>query len=178
MPNPLGAGFIRGDEDIAKVEAAVADPRGSGKIDRTGKLRQKWQRQIEGRRRVVPHRHVERFGGDIFLGAVGDRPFNTRGDRFDDRRVEEAGIGRARQLVSKRLRLLGGHIEPEHLDRDQTIARRFVGAKDGTERANTNLMQDPERSECRGWSERSRVVSGHSWGGTKKCSTDSFHARS
>jgi hypothetical protein len=29
-------------------------------------------------------------------------------------------------------------------------------------------MQDPERSERRGWSEGSRIVSGHSTGGIKK----------
>jgi hypothetical protein len=76
--------------------------------------------------------------------------------------MKQARIGGARQLVSKRLCLLRRHIEAEYLDRYQTIARRLVGAKDGTKSANTNLVQDPEWSERGRWSEGSRIVSGHS----------------
>ena len=66
------------------------------------------------------------------------------------------------QLVGERLRLLGGDVEPEHLDGDQTIARRFIGAKDGTKRANTDLMQHPEGAEA-GGGECGWVVSGQGY---------------
>ncbi len=81
--------------------------------------------------------------------------------------MEEAGVGRASQLIGERLRLLWRHIETEDLDGNQTVARRLVRPEHRTQRANTNLMQDPERSECRRWSERGRIVSGHSGDGQK-----------
>ena len=86
--------------------------------------------------------------------------------------MEQAGISGFRQLIGKRLCLFRRHIEAEQLHRNETVSGRFVGTKDGTERADTNLMQDPERSKCRRWSEGSRVVSCHQGGGPKKCSTD------
>src|SRR3954452_14064192 len=81
--------------------------------------------------------------------------------------MEQTRIGRSRQFVGERLRLFGGHIEPEHFYGDKAIACGFVSTEHRTQRANTNLMQDPERSECRWWSEGSRVVSGHSGEGRK-----------
>ena len=85
--------------------------------------------------------------------------------------MEEAGFGGARQLVGERLRLLGRDVEPEHLDGDQPIARRLVGAEDGTERANANLMQHPEGAERWRAARMRRVVSGqrrNSSGGIEK----------
>ena len=58
-----------------------------------------------------------------------------------------AGLRGARQLVGQRLRLLGGDVETEDLDRDETIARRLVGAEHGTESADADLMQHPEGAE-------------------------------
>jgi hypothetical protein len=72
------------------------------------------------------------------------------------------------ELVCERLRLFGRNVEAEQLHRHQAVSRRFVRAEHGTESANTNLMQDPERSERRRWSEGSRIVSGHSTAGIKK----------
>src|SRR4051812_17169870 len=81
--------------------------------------------------------------------------------------MEQTRIGRSRQFVGERLRLFGGHIEPEHFYGDKAIACGFVSTEHRTQRANTNLMQDPERSECRWWNEGSRIVSGHSGEGRK-----------
>ncbi len=75
--------------------------------------------------------------------------------------MEEAGIGRARQLIGKHLRLLRCNVEAEDFDRYQPIAHRFVGTKHRTESANADLMQDPERAERGRWGERSGIVSGH-----------------
>src|SRR5213075_2352381 len=81
--------------------------------------------------------------------------------------MEQTGVGSPRQFVGQRLRLFGGHVEPEHFHGDKTIACGLVGAEHRTQRANTNLMQDSERSECRWWSEGSGIVSGHSGEGQK-----------
>ncbi len=42
----------------------------------------------------------------------------------------------------------GVEIEAEHFDRDEPVAAGLVRAKHGTERARTNLMENPERPEC------------------------------
>ena len=81
--------------------------------------------------------------------------------------MEQTGIGRDRKLIREQLRLLWCDVESEDLDRDQPVARRFVGTKNRTESANADLMQDPERAERGRWSECDRVVYGHS-GGDKK----------
>ena len=75
-------------------------------------------------------------------------------------RDEQLGFGGVRQLVGQRLRLLGGDVETEDLDRDQPIARGLVGAEHRTERAHADLMQDPEGAERRRRSECGRIVSG------------------
>ena len=103
---------------------------------------------------------IERFGGDVFLGTVRNRPLDAGRDGFDDGRVKESGVGRLRQLVGERLRLLGRDVEAEHLDGHEAIARRLVGPEHGTQDARTNLMQHPERAESRRRREGGRVVSG------------------
>jgi len=84
------------------------------------------------------------------------------GNGLDDGRVEETCVGSAAELFSKGGGLFGGDVESENLDGDESIAIGFVGSKDGTKSANTNLVQDPEWSERGRWSEGSRIVSGHS----------------
>src|SRR4051812_4731813 len=86
--------------------------------------------------------------------------------------MKQAGVSGTRQLISERSGLLGRDVEPEDFDRNQAVAGRLVGAEYRPERPNANLMQDPEWSECRGWSECCRIVSGHSGEGPKKCNTD------
>jgi hypothetical protein len=161
------AGLVRGDEDVTEMEGTVPNASGSGEVNGTSQLRQEWQRTIERRRRVVPHRDVERLGRYIFLGPIGACAFNPGRNRLDDRWVEESRVCGARQLVSERLCLLRCHVEAEYLDGHETIARRLVGTKDGTKSSNANLMQDAERSKRGRWSEGSRIVSGHSGEGRK-----------
>ena len=156
-----GARFVGRDEHVAQVQRAVADAGGAREVDRAGELGQERQRLVERGRRVVPDRDVERLGGDVLFRAIRDRALDARRDRLDDGRVEQAGIGRPRQLIGKHLRLLGCNVEPEHLDRHQPIARRLVGAEHRAESANADLMQDPERAERGRWGERSGIVSGH-----------------
>jgi hypothetical protein len=111
----------------------------------------------------VPQRDVERLGRDVLLGSIRDRPLDPGGNRFDDGRVEEAGVGRYRERVCKVLGLFGSDIETEDLDGNETVAGRLIGPKDGTKRANANLVQDPEGAEGGRWSECRRIVSTQRW---------------
>lgn len=52
------------------------------------------------------------------------------------------------QMTDERGGLLGREIETEDFDRDESIAAGLVRAKDGTERARTNLMENPVGPEC------------------------------
>ena len=85
------------------------------------------------------------------------------------------GLGGAAQRVGEHLGLFGDDVEPEDLDRDQAVARRLIGAKNGTESANTNLMQHPEGAECWRRRESAWVLSGqrrNSSGRSSECNTN------
>src|SRR4051794_2848479 len=81
--------------------------------------------------------------------------------------MKQASVSGTSQLISEGSGLLRCHVEAEDFDCNQAVASRLVRAEYRPERANTNLMQDPEWSECGGWSECCRVVSGHSGEGQK-----------
>ena len=108
----------------------------------------------------MTHRRVERLGGDVFLGTVGDSALHARGNRFDDRRMEETGLSRSRQFVGELLRLLRGDVESKDLHRDQAVALGLVGAEHRAQRAHADLMKHPKGAELGGCSEGRRVVAG------------------
>jgi len=91
---------------------------------------------------VLPERRVERVPVGVVLREVGGRPLNSRRQRRDNRGmlrlVGDQIFERCRQLCA----LLGRRAKPEDLQRDETIAGRVVRAKNGTEAARPNLMQD------------------------------------
>jgi hypothetical protein len=138
----------------------VSDPGRAREIDGRRELAKERQRGVQRRGRVVPHRNVERLGRDVFLSSVGDRTFQSSRKRLDDRWMEERDTGSARKLVGQRSCLLGRDIQSKDFDRDEAIARGFVCAKDGTESADTDLMQHPEGAERGRWGESGRIVSG------------------
>ena len=138
----------------------MPDARRAGKIERRGQLRDERQHLVDRRRRVVPHRHVERLGGHVLFRAIRDRAFDAGGDRFDDRRVEEAGVRGLRQLVGERAGLLGRDVESKDLDGDEPIAGGLVGSENGSKRADTDLMQHPEGAKRWRGRKSGRVVSG------------------
>ena len=144
-----GARLVGRDEDVTRMQPAVTDAGRAREVDRAGHLGDERQAFLDRRRRIVSHRHVERLGGDVFLGAVRHRPFDAGSDRLDDGRVEQRGLRRALQRVRQRLRLFGDDVEAEDLDRDEAIVRGLIGAKHGTECANAYLVQHPEGAE--GW---------------------------
>jgi hypothetical protein len=52
------------------------------------------------------------------------------------------------ELTDERERLFRCDVEMEDLDRDQAPAAGFVRAKNRTERACADLMENPKRPEC------------------------------
>ena len=157
------------------MKRTVRDPCRPGEIDRPGKLRDKREHLFDRGGGVVAHRHIERLGRDVLFGAVGGGAFDAGRDRFNDRGVKEPRVGRAGELVRKRLCLFRGDIESEHLDRDQPVARRLVRAKDGTERSHADLMQHPKGAERRRWGERRRVVSRQFWSSSRRVRKNLTH---
>jgi len=91
---------------------------------------------------VLPERRVERVAVGVVLREVRGRPLDSGGQRRDDRGmlglIGDQILERRRQLRV----LLGRRAKAEDLQRDQTIAGRVVRAKNGTEAAGPNLMQD------------------------------------
>ena len=96
----------------------------------------------------MPHRDVKRLGGDVLLGQVRHIFFDTGRYRRHDRRVGEADVDEARQCIDERLRLLWRDVETKDLDRNQTVLRWVVRAKNRTENADPNLVHDAEGTEC------------------------------
>ena len=159
-PEAGRAGLVGCHEDVARMERAMANTSGSRKVERAGQLGDERQHLVDRRGRVVPERHVERFGGDVLLGAVRDSALDSCRNRFDDRGVEEPGLSRESECLGERLRLFRCDVETEDLHRHEAIARRLVGAEHRTESADADLMQHPEGAERGRRSECCRVVSG------------------
>ena len=155
-----GASLVWCNEDVTRMERAVSDTGPARDIDRFGQLPDDPHHRVVRGGRVVPHRDIERLGGDVFFGAIGDGALHAGSDRLDDRRLEQLRLRRVRELVGQCLRLLRRHVESEDLDRHQAITRGLVRAEYRTERADANLMQDPEGSKRRRRSECGRIVSG------------------
>ncbi len=137
----------------------MPDAGGAREVDRPGELGDERHHRVDRGGRVVAHRDIERFGRHVLFGVVGETALDAGGNRLDDRRMEQSGVGRARELVRERLGLLWREVDPERLDGDQAVAVRFIGAKDGTKRAHTDLMQHPEGAELSRGSEGGGVVS-------------------
>jgi hypothetical protein len=112
---------------------------------------------------VLPERRVERVPVGIVLREVGGRPLDPRSQRRDDRGmlrlIGDQIFERRRQLRA----LLGRRAEPEDLQRDEAIAGRVVRAKNGTEAARPNLMQDAKGTTGGRWRVESGSVSVQRW---------------
>ena len=112
---------------------------------------------------MLPERRVERVPVGVVLREVRGRPFNPRGQRRGDRGmlrlIGDQIFERRRQLRA----LLGRRAEPENLQRDETIAAGVVRAKNGTEAAGPNLMQDAKGTTGGRWRVESGSVSVQRW---------------
>jgi hypothetical protein len=153
----------------------MTHPGGAREVDRAGELGHDRQDFLDRRGRVVPHGDVETFRRDILIRPVGHGAFDTSGNGFDDRGVEQPGFCSLGQFVSEGVCLFRRDVETEDFYGDQPVTYGLVGSKDRPERANADLMQHPEGAERGRRCERRRIVSGQFWelleAGLKKCNT-------
>jgi hypothetical protein len=130
------------DEQIARMQRAVVDALAGGAIQRLGQAAQRHDDGFERRRAVLPERRVERVPVGVVLSEVRGRPFDPSGQRRGDRGMLRLIGGQIFERCRQLRALLGRRAKPEDLQRDETIAGRVVRAKNGTEAACPNLMQD------------------------------------
>ena len=124
------------------MQRAVVDALAGGPIQRLGQAAQRHDDGFERRRAVLPERRVERVTVGVVLREVRGRRFDPCGQRRDDRGMLRLIGDQILECCRQLLALLGRGAKPEDLQRDETIPRRVVRAKNGTEAAGPNLMQD------------------------------------
>ncbi len=139
--------FLRRQQDVARVQRAVRDAHGGGKVERARQLGRDAHRVGGRRRTVLANREVERLGGDIILRQVRRDVDDAGADRRDKRGIVEACGNNPLELGDELVNALGRKVELEQLDRDQPFARRVVRAKHWSQRAGANLMKNTKRSE-------------------------------
>ena len=167
-----GPGLFGGDEDVARVQRAVANARRPREIDRAGQLREERQHGGERRRRVVPHRDVERLGRDIFLGA-DMRPYPRRRRqlvrRLTDGKAPPRRLAPARPPATAPTSGVTSRRNALTATRRSRVVRR-CGIPDLARRCQSDAGPGTVRMQVVGRRPRGRLWS--FWGGTKKCSTD------
>ena len=96
---------------------------------------------------VLADDDVERVGGDKILREIRRGVGDAGGERRGDRRMRQIGRDQLLEFGDELVRALRRKIEPEQLDRDETILFRLIRAKHGTERARADLMKNAKWTE-------------------------------
>jgi hypothetical protein len=125
-------------------------------VERLGQAAQRDDDGFERCGAVLAKRSVERVAVRVILGEVRGRSLDARRQRGGNRRMLRLVGNQVLERRGQLRALLGGRAEPEDLQSDETIAGRIVRAKNGTEAARPNLMQDAKGAT----SGRRRVESG------------------
>ena len=132
------------------MQRAVTDAAVRREIERAGQRFDERHPAGDRHRSVFTEHHIERLAHRVFLREIGRAMFEAGGDGRGDMRMREIGGDERVQLRDERRGLFGREIETKHLDRDEPIAigaGRLVSTKHRTQRARTNLMENPERPE-------------------------------
>ena len=109
---------------------------------------------LHGHRPALAQHDVERVPDGVFLREIRDAVIETRGYRRSDIRVIDICVDQRFERRDQRGRLFRGEIETKDLDCDEPVATFISGVsglvrtEDRTQRARTNLMENPERPEC------------------------------
>ena len=124
-----------------------------GVFDRAGERLDERHDFRNRHRSALAHHLVERLANGVLLGEVGDAVLDPGGDRRGDVWMCDVRGNERVELRHQRGCLFGGEVETKNFDGDEpiaTFAGRLVCAEDRTQRAGTNLMENPE------WPERFR----------------------
>ncbi len=99
----------------------------------------------------ITYGDVERVRRDEVAGQIHCDPVGARGDRGRDERMAELGRNQAFELADQLMETFGQQIELELFDGNETILLSVVRAKNGTQRASTDLMKYSERPKRVWW---------------------------
>ena len=113
-------------------------------------------RERPDERRDIAHRHrpalaqndVERIADGVLLREIRRAVLEAGGDRRSNTRMTDVRGDQRLELGNERRGLFGGEVETKDFDRYEPIASGLVSAEDRTQRARTNLMENPEWPEC------------------------------
>jgi hypothetical protein len=149
-PEPGHARIVGGDEDIARMQRAVDDLDGGGRVDGARELGGD-ARCVGGARGTrIPDDDVQGLSGDEVLGEVRRDARQPRGQRRGETRVREIERDQLFQIRDELMHPLGRQVETEPLHRDEAILFRLIRAKNGTESTSADLMEDTKRPESVG----------------------------
>ena len=129
------------------MQGAVRHVHRCREIESGAKLTGDTQRIVGRRRAMIAHDEVEGVGGDEILCEIGGGARDSGGNRRGDAGMRQVRGDELLELGDKAVRLLGRHVQPEPLHRNETILIRLVRAKDGTKRSCSDLMQNAKRTE-------------------------------
>ena len=137
-------------QDVTQMERTVGDSAIDSSVEGLCKSCDKMHGVFHRERAALAQYDVQRIPHRVFLRQIGSAGFQSGRKGRREGRMSDSLADQSFQLADQRDRLLGGEIETKHFDGDKSIAARLVRTKDGTERARTNLMENPERPECLG----------------------------
>ncbi len=132
------------------MQRAVTDAAVGREIERASQRVDERHPAGNGHRSIFTKHDVERLAHRVFLREIGRAMFEAGGDGRSDVGMREIRGDERVQLRDERGGLFGREIETKHLDRHEPIAigaGRLVRTKHRTQRARTNLMENPERPE-------------------------------
>ena len=96
---------------------------------------------------MLPHDDIDRVGGDELVREVGRGVDDPGGPGLGDCRVRQIGRDQLLELGDQAVRSLRRKIQTEPLDRDELLLLRIVRAKNWTEGARADLMENAKWTE-------------------------------
>jgi hypothetical protein len=117
-------------------------------IKRARELSQDTDGVCRRRLRGLPENHVERFGRNEIQAKKRFDADNARRQRGRDRGVGKLDGDDGFELGGELMNALRRKVQPEKLDRRESIAFGVVRTKDRTQRSRPYLMKDSKRAEA------------------------------
>lgn len=96
---------------------------------------------------MLPYHHVDRVGGDKIVREVRRGVDDPGGQGRGNRRVREVGRDQLLEFGDEPVRSIRRKIQTEPLYRDELVLLRIVRAKNRTERARADLMENAKWTE-------------------------------
>ena len=128
---------------LTVVNAAIR-----GVIDGAGERLDHGRHIVNRHRAALAQYDVERIADRVFLRQIYGAMLEACSDRSGDVRMADVRGHEPSQLGDEGFGLFGREVETKDFDRYEPIASGLVCTEDRTQRARTNLMENPEWPEC------------------------------